>query len=433
MTMYRMQQREMILVLVNEASSLRRIAARSGRGAPRDGLRRAHAHAAGAGLDRRALPAGGRRAARARRASGCGRRSPSTNRNPLGACAITGTGFPIDRAAHDGAARLRRRDRQYLRQHRHGRLSARERVGGRGAAGRAGPGGPGPAAVVHGGGRLSAARRRLRAVAAASCRRSATRSRSSTRARSPARRSARRRRSCWRSTTRRSATSSTPRTICSRSWRRCSATRRGPSALVAAAMCGAAFDRERMAERARAGLDHGDRARRYADARARRAVQGEPSRRRRGSSPRRRSGRPKSRRRAPARKSRRLCLGGRFDSTTTRLAEVLSPEYFVRVRTTPGGPAPARDRARADRRRHATPTAVEDEDWLRLRPSTEVAGVARRAWNTALRFAVGASQVRGSANPESRVRDVPSRSSLPSAARCRAAAPRAADRSAAGP
>ena len=51
----------------------------------------------------------------------------ATNRNPLGACAITGTGFPIDRAADERSAGLRRPDRQHLRQHRHRGLPARER------------------------------------------------------------------------------------------------------------------------------------------------------------------------------------------------------------------------------------------------------------------------------------------------------------------
>ena len=62
------------------------------------------------------------------------------------------------------AARLRRSDRQHLRQHRDRRLPARERVGRRGAGRRARPRRPGPAAVVYDGVRLPAARRRLRAV-----------------------------------------------------------------------------------------------------------------------------------------------------------------------------------------------------------------------------------------------------------------------------
>ena len=117
-------------------------------------------------------------------------------------------------------------DRQHLRQHRDGRLPARERVGGGGAAR--------PASAASSRTCCSGARRSSATCgsatascsAAASCRRSAIRSRSSTRARSAARRSARRRRSSPPSTTRRSATSSTPRTTCSRSCSRCSATRR---------------------------------------------------------------------------------------------------------------------------------------------------------------------------------------------------------------
>ena len=42
----------------------------------------------------------------------------TTNRNPLGACAITGTGFPIDRRSHEQSAGIRGADRQHLRQHR---------------------------------------------------------------------------------------------------------------------------------------------------------------------------------------------------------------------------------------------------------------------------------------------------------------------------
>ena len=69
------------------------------------------------------------RAARARRRCGCGAAFATHQPIPLGACAITGTGFPIDRERTSDAARLRRADRQHLRQHRHGRLPARERVG----------------------------------------------------------------------------------------------------------------------------------------------------------------------------------------------------------------------------------------------------------------------------------------------------------------
>ena len=91
------------------------------------------------------------------------------------------------------------------------------------AAGRARPRRAGPAAVVHDGVRLPAARRRLRAVEqhhAAEAQSGGARARARHRQQGA---SARRRRSSPPSTTRRSATSSTPRTICSRWWRRCSA------------------------------------------------------------------------------------------------------------------------------------------------------------------------------------------------------------------
>ena len=48
-----------------------------------------------------------------------------TNRNPLGACAITGTGFPIDRNRTSELLGFDGADRQHVRQHRHGRLPAR--------------------------------------------------------------------------------------------------------------------------------------------------------------------------------------------------------------------------------------------------------------------------------------------------------------------
>ena len=151
----------------------------------------------------------------------------TTNRNPLGACAITGTGFPIDRELHERAARLRRADRQHLRQHRDRGLPARKRVGRGGALTGLGrfvqdlllwctaefgylrlgdgfvqcssimPQKRNPVALEHARAIGSKALGQAQAIAPPS-------------------------------TTRRSATSSTPRTICSRSCRRCSATRRAP-------------------------------------------------------------------------------------------------------------------------------------------------------------------------------------------------------------
>jgi argininosuccinate lyase len=96
MTMYRMQQREMVLALVDGTARLRRVllafAARH-----RMDVFAAHTHTQPAQpstvahyllavVEQLERDAGRLRAAFA-----------STNRNPLGACAITGTGFPIDR------------------------------------------------------------------------------------------------------------------------------------------------------------------------------------------------------------------------------------------------------------------------------------------------------------------------------------------------
>jgi argininosuccinate lyase len=55
-------------------------------------------------------------------------------------------------------------------------------------------------------------------------------------------------------------------------------------------------------------------------------------------------------------------LGDPIDYAEARLAEVLSPEYFVRVRTTPGGPAPA-ETARAIERSRGL--LRQDEQWCR--------------------------------------------------------------------
>ena len=96
MTMYRMQQREMILAIVEAALSLRRVllahAARH-----REHVFAAHTHTQPAQPSTIAhyllavVEQLERDTVRLRTAYA------STNRNPLGACAITGTGFPIDR------------------------------------------------------------------------------------------------------------------------------------------------------------------------------------------------------------------------------------------------------------------------------------------------------------------------------------------------
>ena len=71
--MYRMQQREMILSLLAATSRLRDVLLDSGRGASRDGVCRAHAHATGAADHDRPLPACGHRAARTRRRAAASR------------------------------------------------------------------------------------------------------------------------------------------------------------------------------------------------------------------------------------------------------------------------------------------------------------------------------------------------------------------------
>ena len=163
--------------------------------APRDGVRRAHAHAA-----RRSRPPS---------RTTCWRSSSSSSATPSRLQARVRAHQPqsarrlrdhrhrvSDRSRADArAARLRRPDRQHLRQHRHRRLPARERVGGGGAARRPRP--RSSRTCCCGARRSSATCGSATAScrAAASCRRSAIRSRSSTRARSAARRSARRRRS----------------------------------------------------------------------------------------------------------------------------------------------------------------------------------------------------------------------------------------------
>jgi len=109
--------------------------------------------------------------------------------------------------------------------------------------------------------------------------------------------------------------------------------------LVAAAMATAEFDRERMVDRARQGWitvteladtltrDHGVPFK-TGHAVASRLVA--EATRRPGVSPS-----------AILREVTRSCVGRTIEYDDGRLSELLSPEHFVRVRTTPGGPAPA--------------------------------------------------------------------------------------------
>ena len=127
MTMYRMRQREFIRALggtleLRAALIDARRSASARRSSPRTHTQPAQpttiAHYLLAVIEQLERDAVRLRAAR-----------DTTNRNPLGACAITGTGFRDRPRTDERAARLRRADRQHLRQHRHGRLPARERVG----------------------------------------------------------------------------------------------------------------------------------------------------------------------------------------------------------------------------------------------------------------------------------------------------------------
>jgi argininosuccinate lyase len=97
MTMYRMQQREMILALVEAANALRRVLIDLA-DAHREDVFAAHTHTQPAQPSTIAhyllavVEQLERDAVRLRASY------MSTNLNPLGSCAITGTGFPIDRA-----------------------------------------------------------------------------------------------------------------------------------------------------------------------------------------------------------------------------------------------------------------------------------------------------------------------------------------------
>ncbi len=149
--------------------------------------------------------------------------------------------------------------------------------------------------------------------------------------------------------------------------------------LVAAAMASATFNRERMAERARLGWitvteladtltrDHGVPFRTSHAVASRFVAEA--------------GKRPDVPATTLLRELTSEVVGRPIEYDETRLAEVLSPEYFVRVRTTPGGPAPV-ETARAiaaSRERLAV-----DEEWMRT-----TMGKLRRA-EEMLREAVGA-------------------------------------------
>jgi len=130
--------------------------------------------------------------------------------------------------------------------------------------------------------------------------------------------------------------------------------------LVAAAMASAEFNRERMAERTRVGWitvteladtltrDYG------VPFRASHAVAsklvGEAGRR------------PDEAPLSLLREAAQSVLGRAIDISRARLAEILSPEYFVRVRTTPGGPAPSQT---AGAIASSTEHLAADEQWMK--------------------------------------------------------------------
>ena len=227
MTMYRMRQREFILALLDGDARAARERCSTWPTAIATRCIAAHTHTQPAQPSTVAhylLAVIEQLERDARAAEGAPTRS--TNRNPLGACAITGTGFPdrprparascsgFDGPTGNTYGSIATVD--YLLES----VSAAAVL-----ARRARPRRPGPAALVHDGVRLPAPRRRLRAGQqhhAAEAQPGGARARARDRQQG-ARPGAGDRHSP--STTRPSATSSTPRTTCSRSWRRCSGTR----------------------------------------------------------------------------------------------------------------------------------------------------------------------------------------------------------------
>jgi argininosuccinate lyase len=145
--------------------------------------------------------------------------------------------------------------------------------------------------------------------------------------------------------------------------------------LVAAALETAEFDSERMARRAREGLitvteladtlarDHGVpfKAGHAVATRFVHAVQADAEAVRR----------PDDSPSAVLRRVTKSVVGRAIEFDAAKLAELLSPEYFVRVRTTPGGPAPAETTRAITVSRERQ---VADDRWIR-----EAAGKLRKA------------------------------------------------------
>jgi argininosuccinate lyase len=129
--------------------------------------------------------------------------------------------------------------------------------------------------------------------------------------------------------------------------------------LVAAAMCSASFDRERMAARARQGWIT---ATELADTLTREhGVAFKDGHRVAAAFIATATARPSESYAVLLEEATRSVLGRAIRFDEERLKEVLSPEYFVRVRTTDGGPAPAQvGRAIAASRARL----AEDQDWL---------------------------------------------------------------------
>ncbi len=309
--------------------------------APRHDLRRAHAHAAGAAVDDRALPARGRSSS-----------SSATPTAPAGRLRLARTGTRSARARSPAPAS---RSIAHLTSdllgfdgptgNTYGSIAtvdyllesvsaASVLLAGLGRV-RAGP-----AALVHDGVRLPAARRTASCSRAASCRRSATPSRSSTRAPSAARRSGRRRPSSL-------AVHNTPfgdivdteddlQPLVASMFR---------DALRAVTPGGRRDARRRRSTSARlesraGGRRHdADRARRSSRARARDSVQDGARHRRPPAEGASRAARTRRSERC-WRRCRATCSACRCTYTDAQIAEIMSPRHFVEVRRTLGGPAP---------------------------------------------------------------------------------------------